>query len=66
MKVLIAGGGIAGPAAGIALARAGIGSEIYEAYPREAGDGTGAFLTLTANGQEALRAIGAADPVLDV
>jgi 2-polyprenyl-6-methoxyphenol hydroxylase-like FAD-dependent oxidoreductase len=65
MKVLIAGGGIAGPAAGIALARAGIGSEIYEAYPREAGDGTGAFLTITANGQEALRAIGAAGPVLD-
>ena len=64
MKVLIAGGGIAGPAAGIALARAGIGSEIYEAYPREAG-GAGAFLTLTANGQEALRAIGAAGPVLD-
>jgi 2-polyprenyl-6-methoxyphenol hydroxylase-like FAD-dependent oxidoreductase len=65
MKVLIAGGGIAGPTAGIALAKAGIGSEIYEAYPQEAGDGTGSFLTIMANGQDALRAIGAAGPVLD-
>ena len=58
MKVLIAGGGIAGPAAAIALAKAGICSEVFEAHPEEA-DATGAFLTLTANGQDALRAIGA-------
>jgi 2-polyprenyl-6-methoxyphenol hydroxylase-like FAD-dependent oxidoreductase len=62
MRVLIAGGGIAGPAAAIALAKAGIGAEVYEAYPRDA-DGTGAFLTLTANGQDALRAIDAGDAV---
>jgi glycine/D-amino acid oxidase-like deaminating enzyme len=34
MKVLIAGGGIAGPAAAIALAKAGISAEIFEAYPQ--------------------------------
>ncbi|MGH3250865.1 MAG: FAD-dependent oxidoreductase [Trebonia sp.] len=58
MKVMIAGGGIAGPAAAIALAKAGIGSEIFEGRPEE-GTGTGAFLALTANGQDALRAIDA-------
>jgi 2-polyprenyl-6-methoxyphenol hydroxylase-like FAD-dependent oxidoreductase len=58
VKVLIAGGGIAGPAAAIALAKAGISSEVFEAHPEEA-DATGAFLTITANGQDALRAIGA-------
>jgi 2-polyprenyl-6-methoxyphenol hydroxylase-like FAD-dependent oxidoreductase len=58
VKVLIAGAGIAGPAAAIALAKAGISSEVFEAHPEEA-DATGAFLTLTANGQDALRAIGA-------
>jgi FAD-dependent urate hydroxylase len=63
MKVLIASGGIAGPAAAIALARAGISSEIFEARPEDTGN-TGAFLTLTANGQEALHAIDADQPVL--
>jgi 2-polyprenyl-6-methoxyphenol hydroxylase-like FAD-dependent oxidoreductase len=58
MKVLIAGGGIAGPAAAIALDKAGIGAEVFEAYPEDT-DGTGAFLTLTDNGQDALRAIDA-------
>jgi len=58
VKVLIAGAGIAGPAAAIALAKAGICSEVFEAHAEEA-DATGAFLTLTANGQDALRAIGA-------
>ena len=52
------GAGIAGPAAAIALAKAGISSEVFEAHAEEA-DATGAFLTLTANGQDALRAIGA-------
>jgi 2-polyprenyl-6-methoxyphenol hydroxylase-like FAD-dependent oxidoreductase len=63
VKVLIAGGGIAGPALAIALAKAGIGAEILEAYPEDAG-GTGAFLTLTANGQDALRAIDAEEAML--
>jgi 2-polyprenyl-6-methoxyphenol hydroxylase-like FAD-dependent oxidoreductase len=62
MKVLIAGGGIAGPAAAIALAKAGISAEVFEAYP-EGADDTGAFLTLTANGQDALHAIDADQPV---
>jgi 2-polyprenyl-6-methoxyphenol hydroxylase-like FAD-dependent oxidoreductase len=60
VKVLIAGGGIAEPAAAIALAKAGIDAEVFEAYP-QAADGNGAFLTLTANGQDALRAIDAAE-----
>jgi 2-polyprenyl-6-methoxyphenol hydroxylase-like FAD-dependent oxidoreductase len=65
MKILIVGGGIAGPAAAIALAKAGIDTEIYEAYP-DAGAGTGAFLVLTANGQDAARAIGTDRQVTDV
>ncbi|MBX6169408.1 MAG: NAD(P)-binding protein, partial [Thermobispora bispora] len=44
IKVLIIGGGIAGPAAALALRRAGIDSEIYEEYDRGA-EGVGAFLT---------------------
>ena len=63
MKVLIAGDGIAVPAAAIALAKAGISAEVFEAYPEDV-DGTGAFLTLTANGQDALRAIDADQSVL--
>jgi 2-polyprenyl-6-methoxyphenol hydroxylase-like FAD-dependent oxidoreductase len=64
VKVLIAGAGIAGPAAAVALARAGISTEVFEDYPQDAED-AGAFLTLTANGQDALRAIGADQPMLD-
>jgi 2-polyprenyl-6-methoxyphenol hydroxylase-like FAD-dependent oxidoreductase len=63
MKVLIAGGGIAGPAAAIALAKAGISSEIFEAYSEDS-DGAGAFLTLSANGQDALHAIDADQSML--
>jgi 2-polyprenyl-6-methoxyphenol hydroxylase-like FAD-dependent oxidoreductase len=64
MKVLIAGAGIAGPGTAIALCRAGIDSVLYEAYPEDAAD-AGAFVTIAANGQDALRAIGADGPVLD-
>jgi 2-polyprenyl-6-methoxyphenol hydroxylase-like FAD-dependent oxidoreductase len=63
MKVLIAGGGIAGPAAAIALNKAGIDSALYEAYPPSSGEG--AFVTIAANGQDALRAIDADQAVLD-
>ncbi len=57
-KALIVGGGIAGPAAAMALRRAGIEAAIYEA--REAGaDEAGAFLTLASNGLDAMRAIDA-------
>jgi 2-polyprenyl-6-methoxyphenol hydroxylase-like FAD-dependent oxidoreductase len=53
---LIAGGGIAGTIAAIALHRAGYTSQIYEAYPRDA-DERGAFLTVAVNGLAALRAL---------
>jgi 2-polyprenyl-6-methoxyphenol hydroxylase-like FAD-dependent oxidoreductase len=64
MKVLIAGAGIAGSATAIALRKAGIAAELYEAYP-EGGTGAGAFVTIAANGQDALHAIDAGAPVLD-
>lgn len=64
MKVLIAGAGIAGPATALALRKAGIDATVCEAYPADAPD-TGAFLTLSANGQDALRAIGVYEPVAD-
>lgn len=55
MRALIVGGGIAGPALGVALARAGIGSHLVEARP-EPGAG-GAFLALAPNGVNALAAL---------
>jgi FAD-dependent urate hydroxylase len=64
LKVLIAGGGIAGPAAAIALHKAGIDVEIFEAYPPPDSE-LGAFVTIAANGQDALRAIDVEQPVLD-
>ena len=64
MKVLIAGAGVAGPATAIALHKAGIASALYEAYPQDAPD-AGAFVTIAANGQDALHAIDAHGPVLD-
>lgn len=55
---LIIGGGIAGPAAAIALQKAGISAVIYEARPGSA-EGVGAFLTLGSNGVDALRTVDA-------
>jgi 2-polyprenyl-6-methoxyphenol hydroxylase-like FAD-dependent oxidoreductase len=60
---LIIGGGIAGPAAAIALQKAGIEPVIYEARPGFS-DGAGSFLTLAPNGADALHAIDADTPVL--
>ena len=60
---LVIGGGIAGPAAAMALQKAGIEPVIYEAHPADA-DGTGAFLTLASNGVDALRTLGADKPAL--
>jgi len=60
---LIIGGGIAGPAAAMALQKAGIDPVIYEARPADA-DGIGAFLTLASNGIDALRTLGADRPAL--
>ncbi|MEU7856004.1 FAD-dependent monooxygenase [Nonomuraea sp. NPDC049141] len=53
---LIAGGGIAGTAAAIALRKAGIDAVVHEAYDRTA-DNVGAFLTLAVNALDALQAI---------
>ncbi|WP_218671476.1 NAD(P)/FAD-dependent oxidoreductase [Microbispora sp. GKU 823] len=64
-KALIIGGGIAGPVTAMALQRAGIDSEVFEAYDRGA-DGVGAFLTLAVNGLEALRLLDLHDLVCDL
>lgn len=55
---LVIGGGIAGPAAAMALQKAGIDAVVYEAQPAGV-DGIGAFLTLASNGVDALRVLGA-------
>ncbi len=62
-KALIIGGGIAGPAAAIALQRAGIDAIVYEA--RETSQqNKGAFLTVARNGINALHTIDAFEAVM--
>src|SRR4051812_36230782 len=56
MKALIIGGGIAGPVTGMALRKAGLDGEIFEAHERSA-EGVGSFLTVAVNGLSALRAV---------
>jgi 2-polyprenyl-6-methoxyphenol hydroxylase-like FAD-dependent oxidoreductase len=51
---IVAGGGIAGTVAAIALHRAGYTPLLYEAYPKDT-DQRGAFLTVAVNGLAALR-----------
>ncbi len=63
VKALIAGGGIAGPVTAMALQRAGIDAEVYEAHVPGTGD-AGSYLTVATNGLDALRAVGADKPVL--
>jgi FAD-dependent urate hydroxylase len=53
---IIIGGGIAGPATAMALAKAGLEPTVYESRP-EGADGGGVMLTLAVNGIDALRAI---------
>jgi 2-polyprenyl-6-methoxyphenol hydroxylase-like FAD-dependent oxidoreductase len=60
---LVIGGGIAGPAAAMALQKAGIESVVYEAHPTTA-EGIGTFLTLATNGVAALRTLGAEKPAI--
>jgi 2-polyprenyl-6-methoxyphenol hydroxylase-like FAD-dependent oxidoreductase len=60
---LIIGSGIAGPAAAMALHKANIDSVVYEADAAPA-DGIGTFLTLAANGVDALRTLGADQPAI--
>ena len=58
MKVLIVGGGIAGPVAAMALQQQGIEARVAEAYPR--GDGeVGSYFTITPNGLDALASVSA-------
>lgn len=61
---LVIGCGVAGMATAIALRHAGIDAAMYEARPTGA-EGKGAFLTIMANGLDALRAIDADHLVLD-
>jgi 2-polyprenyl-6-methoxyphenol hydroxylase-like FAD-dependent oxidoreductase len=60
---LVVGGGIAGPAAAMALQKAGIDAVVYEAHPTGA-ESIGVFLTLASNGVDALRVLGADGPAL--
>ncbi|MEO3781992.1 NAD(P)/FAD-dependent oxidoreductase [Actinocorallia sp. B10E7] len=55
---LVVGGGIAGPAAAMALRKIGVEATVCEARPGRA-DGVGVFLTLGSNGLDALRTLGA-------
>ncbi|WFE31891.1 NAD(P)/FAD-dependent oxidoreductase [Micromonospora sp. WMMD975] len=56
-KAVVIGAGLAGPVAAMALIRAGVDAAVHEAYEQDA-VGVGAFLTLSVNGLDALRAIG--------
>ena len=58
-QALIIGSGVAGPAAALALQKAGLDSVVYEAHPTSA-EGIGTFLTLATNGVTALRTLDAA------
>jgi FAD-dependent urate hydroxylase len=60
---MVIGAGIAGPVAAMALRKAGIQPTVYEAHPTRA-EGIGTFLTIASNGIDALRVIGADEPVL--
>jgi FAD-dependent urate hydroxylase len=55
-KALIIGAGIAGPAAAMALQKAGIDAAVFEARPNDA-NGVGAFLTVASNGVDALEVL---------
>lgn len=61
MKVLIAGGGIAGPACALFLRKAGIAVTVFEAHRDR--DHVGGGLSLAPNGMNVLDALGLADAV---
>jgi 2-polyprenyl-6-methoxyphenol hydroxylase-like FAD-dependent oxidoreductase len=64
MKALVVGGGVAGPAAALALAKAGIDSEVLERRP-VVDPQTGSWFTVAPNGLDALGAIDVLDAVRD-
>ncbi|OLT23904.1 salicylate 1-monooxygenase [Actinomadura sp. CNU-125] len=57
MRAVVIGGGVAGTASAIALARAGADVTVYEAYDDPAGP-VGSFVSLAVNGLRALDALG--------
>ncbi len=57
MRAVVAGGGVAGSAAAIALARIGADVTVYEAYDDPAGP-VGSYVSLAVNGLRALDALG--------
>ena len=57
MRAAVAGGGVAGSASAIALARIGADVTVYEAYEDPAGP-VGSFVSLAVNGLRALDALG--------
>jgi len=63
-RVLIIGGGVAGPVTAMALQRAGIQAVVYEAHAPTTDEEVGSCLTVATNGIDALRAIDAHRPVL--
>ena len=58
MKVLIAGGGVAGSVTAMALQQAGIESTIFEAHPQTDVE-VGSYLAVSPNGLDAIDAVGA-------
>jgi 2-polyprenyl-6-methoxyphenol hydroxylase-like FAD-dependent oxidoreductase len=64
MKTLVVGGGIAGPAAALALAKAGIESEVLERRPVVDPE-AGSWFTVAPNGLDALEAIDVLEAVRD-
>ncbi|WP_370939032.1 FAD-dependent monooxygenase [Amycolatopsis sp. cg13] len=64
MRVLIAGGGVAGTVTAMALRLAGHEPVVFEAHPSGGAD-AGAFLVVMHNGMNALRAIDADSPVIE-
>lgn len=61
-RILVIGGGIAGPVTALALRQAGFEAVVHEAYG-EGADGVGAFLTLATNGLAALGTLGLGERV---
>jgi salicylate hydroxylase len=61
MRAIVAGGGVAGSAVAVALARTGADVTVYEAYADPAGP-VGSYVSLAVNGLRALDALGCLAP----